>query len=82
MESGTGIGQNSGVGRNRSEIIPPINTGSLGIFDRRTSDLSNRSAFWNFARKIESKNLGSNNIYENNERENNFEVEKFGRKIL
>ena len=79
LESGTGIGQNSNVGWNRSDRILPRNIGIFGVFgffDRGESDLFNRSASWHCASKIESESLGGNRIFENSERDNNFEVEK------
>ena len=80
LESGTGIGRNSDVGRNGGNGIPPINIGSFGIFDRGASDFSDRSALWHGAAKSESENSGNNSIFKNVELENNFEVEAFGRK--
>ena len=63
LERGTGIRRKCGAGRNSSDRIPPRNIGRSGLFDRGTSDLSNRSASWHGALKSESENSGDNSIF-------------------
>ena len=78
MKSGTGIG----FGQNNSDGIPPRNIRRFVLFNRGTSDFSDRSTSWHGAAKIESENPEDNRIFKNAGRENNFEVEKLGAKIL
>ena len=79
LESATGIGWNSDIGRNSGDRISPRNIRSFSLFDRGTSDFSDKSALRNGEEKSESENHGDNIIFENAERENSFEVEKVGR---
>ena len=80
LDSGNGIVLNCNVRRDISDGIPPINIGRFGLFNRGMSDLSDRSALWYVAGKIESENPGDNRIFVNAEHENIFEVENFGSK--
>ena len=82
MESGTGIQWNSDIGQNSGDGIPPGNIGIFSLFDKATSDLSNRSTSWHGAEKNESENPGDNSIKRNVEHENNFKVEKVWRKCF
>ena len=78
LESGTGIRLNSNVRQNSGDGILPRNIRSFGLFDRGTSDFSNKSASWHGAEKNESENFGGNNIFENDERKDDFKVERAG----
>ena len=82
LESGTGIGRNSGVGRNRCYGIPPINIESFGLFDRAMLDFFDRSALWHVSEKIKVKILKAKEFSKRSGRENTFETEKLGTKIL
>ena len=54
----------------------------FGLFDRGTSDVTDRGALWNGAAKSEGENSEGDSNFKKSWRENNFEVEKLGAKIL
>ena len=70
--------QRIGFGWNIGDGIPQRNTRKFDIFDRRTSNFSNRLTLWHGAEKSESENPGGDNIFKNAGHENNFDVENLG----
>ena len=82
MESGTRIGRNIDVGRNSRDGIPARNIGRFVLFEKGTSNFSDRITSWHGAAKSECENRGDNSIFENAKQKIILKLKKFGTNIL